>query len=237
MFAGQNKPRRISYQLFEQKLDTVRYSIMWVVIPVKALKDAKLRLNAVLSSEQRAQLSYFMLNDILETLSSSEVVEGITLISSDSSVESLANRYQAGFLSTDVDSGYSSDAMQAISKISLHYTKTIAIIPSDVPRLSLADLSHLDSVHDKGITLCPAIIDGGTNGLLFEPPLRIPLLFGVNSLSKYESAALEKGLAIKTELIEGLKRDIDRPEDLRWLVGQKSGGQAWAYIRSLGISI
>ncbi len=208
---------------------------MWVIVPVKAFCNAKLRLADVLTPEQRAELSSLMLDDILQTLHSSTDVQGITIISSDESVRSLAQRYQTEFLLTDVDGGYSQDAMCAIKEVCQHVKETIAIIPSDVPQLSCDDLSQLVMSHEHGMTLCPAIIDGGTNGLLFNPPIEIPLMFGVNSLSKYENAALENNIPLKIQLVAGLERDIDRPEDLLWLQNQDSGGKAWLYVRELEI--
>ena len=204
---------------------------MWVILPVKAFRNAKLRLAAVLTAKQRARFSYLMLEDLLEALHTSPDVDGITVISSDQSVQALTQRYQVELLLTNVDSGYSQDATQAINALQQQDIATVAIIPADVPYLSHADLSRLNLLHDKGLTLCPAVIDGGTNGLLFSPPLRIPLMFGNDSLNKYLSAAQENNLATKIAQIAGLERDIDRPEDLLWLKNQVSGGQAWSYIR------
>jgi 2-phospho-L-lactate guanylyltransferase len=208
---------------------------MWVIIPVKSFATAKLRLASVLSPSQRAKLSYLMLDDILQTLSRSDLVEGVTIISCDESVKSLAQDHQSDLLLTDVDSGYSEDAMHAITKVNQHNSAIIAIIPADVPQLSCDDLSQMKKNHKHGITLCPAIVDGGTNGLIFSPPLDIPLLFGIDSLSKYKNAAMEKDIPLKILPITGLEKDIDRPEDLHWLQNQETGAQAWSYVRELEV--
>ena len=205
-------------------------------MPIKAFKDAKLRLADVLSPGQRAHLSYLMLDDILTTLSTSGDVEGVTLVSSDISVATLARQYQVDFFSTLIDGGYSHDALEAITSRQEENVDIMAIIPSDVPYLSHADLSHLNLGHEEGMTLCPAIMDGGTNALIFSPPLRVPLMFGVDSLRKYQSEAQRCDVPVKIEQIPGLQLDIDRPADLRWLREQPSGGQAWSYIRDIEIS-
>jgi 2-phospho-L-lactate/phosphoenolpyruvate guanylyltransferase len=208
---------------------------MWVIVPVKSFRNAKLRLDGVLSSEQRAKLSYLMVDDILLTLQSSTDVHGVAIISSDESVRSLAQGYKTEFLLTDADSGYSQDVMHAVTEVSQHVNETIAVIPSDVPQLSCDDLSQIELNHEQGITLCPAVTDGGTNGLIFSPPLKISLMFGIDSLKKYENAALENNIPLKIQSIAGLERDIDRPEDLLWLQNQNSGGKAWLYVRELDI--
>ena len=208
---------------------------MWVIVPVKAFENAKLRLAKILNGAQRARLSILMLEDTLETLSTSDVVQGMTVISSDQSVGPLALRYQAEFLPGDMDRGYSQDATRGISSVDQYGIATIAIIPADLPCLSHADLSHLDLNHQGGMTLCPAVIDGGTNAVLFSPPLPMPLMFGIDSLNKYQNEAKQKNVAIKIERLEGLARDIDRPDDLLWLKQQLSGARAWSYIRQLKI--
>ena len=49
---------------------------------------------------------------------------------------------------------------------------------ADVPELGGSDLAHLDRVHGEGVTLCPAANDGGTNGLVFTPPLAMEPKYG-----------------------------------------------------------
>ncbi len=209
---------------------------MWVIVPVKAFKHAKLRLAEMLTPQQRARLSYLMLEDILKTLYSSDDVQGMTLISSDLSVRALADRYQATFLLSNRDGGYSQDATRAIRSVDRKAVDTIAIIPSDVPCLSCQDLSRLYLIHDEGMTLCPAVIDGGTNAVLFSPPLPIPLMFGIDSLNKYRHAAEQNKVAIRIEQVSGLERDIDRPADVIWLKQQPCGAQAWSYLHELKIA-
>jgi 2-phospho-L-lactate guanylyltransferase (CobY/MobA/RfbA family) len=78
-------------------------------------------------------------------------------------------------------------------------------------------------------------MDGGTNGLVFSPPLEIPLRYGKDSLNKFKQEAARQGIETRLAPIRGLERDIDRPEDLIWLREQPRGGQAWTYVRGLNI--
>jgi 2-phospho-L-lactate/phosphoenolpyruvate guanylyltransferase len=206
---------------------------MHVIVPVKSFKNAKMRLSAVLTLEQRAELSNHMLNDILHTLHTSDDIKGVTIVSSDASIQELAEKHQAGFLQIESDGGYSEDATHALNTLDLSNYKTIGIIPADVPQLSHADLSKLGKNHTAGITLCPAIIDGGTNAMIFNAPLVVPLMFGENSLETYRRFAVDNNIPVNVELIKGLERDIDRPEDLLWLSKQCSGGRAWSFIKNL----
>ncbi len=211
---------------------------MWIILPVKHLQNSKLRLESVLSDEQRSRFSYLLLMDTLVTICSSKHIQGVTIISSDQSISRLAEQYHAEFILTDKDSGYSKDAMDAITALSQNGVDKIAIIPTDLPQLSHNDLELLDEAHKQGITLCAAEKDGGTNALVFTPPLTIPLLFGQDSCKKHQETAKAKGITVKIVKVPGLLRDIDQPDDLLWLSEQTSGGEAWSYVKkSLGKGI
>lgn len=204
---------------------------MWIILPVKHCQDSKIRLKDVLSDEQRSRFSYLLVMDTLQTLCSSMHVQGITIISSDRSLSRLAEQYHAEFILTGRDSGYSKDAMDAITALSQNGVDKIAIIPTDLPQLSHGDLELLDNAHQQGITLCAAEKDGGTNALVFTPPLAIPLLFGPDSCKNHQQAAMDIGITVKIIQASGMQCDVDRPDDLLWLSKQSTGGKAWAYVK------
>ncbi len=210
---------------------------MWIILPVKHPRDAKHRLAPVLSQAQRSRFASLMYNDVLETLAMSSVVEGITVISSDTSIIDLAGQYNAGHILTAADNGYSADAARAIAALPPGAAGKIAVIPADVPQLEETDLIALNEAHDHGITLCPAMVDGGTNGLVFTPPLGIPLLFGPDSLNRYRALAQARNIPVKVCHVPGLSRDMDRPDDLHWLVKQPCGKRAWSWIREINADI
>jgi 2-phospho-L-lactate guanylyltransferase len=206
---------------------------MWVIVPVKQFREAKNRLSGSLSGDQRANLSKLMVMDVLGVLSTSDVVDGITVVSAEPEMIGISERYRAEHILTDTDSGQSVDVAYAISSLAKSDSGKIAILPSDVPDLSHADLRQLESAHQSGVTLCPAPMDGGTNGLVFSPPLPIPLLYGKESLKKFQEEAARQGVEVSIARIPGLERDIDRLEDLEWLREQPTGGHAWAFSRDL----
>lgn len=206
---------------------------MWIILPVKYLQDSKNRLKDVLSDEQRSRFSYLLVMDTLQTLCSSTHVQGVTMISSDHSLLRLAEQYHVEFILTDKDSGYSKDAMDAITALSKEGVDKVAIIPTDLPQLSHRDLELLDNAHQQGITLCAAEKDGGTNALVFTPPLAIPLLFGLDSCNKHQQAAKNIGITVNTIQVSGIQRDVDRLNDLQWLSEQASGGEAWKYVKKV----
>ncbi len=206
---------------------------MWALLPVKRLEHTKLRLAGALSQAQRRQLSMCMLDDILNTLDETVVISGVTVISCDEAVISLAQDHHADVLNTGVDHGYASDVLKGVEATSNKVLDKALIIPADVPELEHTDLSYLDQVHKEGVTLCPAGSDGGTNAIVFTPPLAIGLMYGENSFEKFRREAEQRRVPVNIARPAGLVRDIDRPDDLLALRRQPAGNKTWRYLRSL----
>lgn len=206
---------------------------MWVILPIKKLTEAKVRLAEVLTEQQRIELSRLMCADVLATLESSELIKGITVITSDETIAELATHEKTEFLITDEDRGYCEDAMTAIEMLDANQCHDVLVIPSDIPQITPDDLEQLRISHQGGITLCPASEDGGTNAILYTPPLSIPLLFGPDSFSKYCEAAAKKNINVVIAKQAGLLRDIDRYDDLHWLSQQTVENRSAEYSRML----
>lgn len=208
---------------------------MWVLLPVKQLEHSKLRLAGMLTQEQRRELSFHMVEDILNTLDQSALIGGVTVISCDEAVITLAQVFHTDVLHTGVDHGYASDVLKGVEAISDKAVDKVLIIPADVPELGHADLTRLDQVHGEGVTLCPAESDGGTNGLVFTPPLAIELMYGENSFAAFRKEAEGRQVPVNIVRTAGLARDIDRPEDLLALRGEAAGNRTWRYVESLDL--
>ena len=206
---------------------------MWVIIPVKRLDSSKLRLAPVLTPDQRRQLSLCMLEDILGVLAGSSPVGGVTVVSCDTDVMALARAKGVDVLDTGTDGGYAADVLKGIEHISGKGMDKALIIPADVPELEERDLVYLDRVHREGVTLCPAANDGGTNGLVFTPPLAMDLKYGENSFDEFRKEAEQRRIPLNVAKPTGLARDMDLPEDLQALRKQSGANRTWRYLRSL----
>ena len=210
---------------------------MWALLPVKRLEHSKLRLAGILTPAQRRQLILYMLEDILDALDSASVVSGVTVVSCDTDVIPLARGKGVEVFDTGTDGGYAADVLKGVEYISGKSIDKALVIPADVPELDHTDLTSLDHVHAEGITLCPAANDGGTNGLVFTPPLTISLMYGENSFTEFRKEAEKRQVPVRVARPPGLARDIDRPGDLLALQGQPTGNGTWRYLRSLELPI
>ena len=206
---------------------------MWVIIPVKRLEHSKLRLAGVLTPDQRRQLSLRMLEDILGVLAGSSPVGGVTVVSCDTDVMELARAKGVDVLDTGTDGGYAADVLKGIKHITGKSAHKTLIIPADVPELEERDLVYLDRVHREGVTLCPAANDGGTNGLVFTPPLAMELKYGENSFEEFRREAEQRRIPFNVVKPTGLARDMDLPDDLHALRKQSGANRTWRYLRSL----
>ena len=206
---------------------------MWALLPVKRLEQAKLRLAGVLTPAQRRQLSLFMLEDVLDVLTGAAVIDGVTVISCDADVVSTAREQGVDVLATGSDGGYAVDVSKGIEYINGQRINKALVIPADVPELQDRDLTDLDRAHRAGVTLCPAANDGGTNGLVFTPPLALKLLYGENSFEEFRREAEQRRVPVNIARPAGLARDLDLPEDLLALRRQPAGNRTWRYLRSL----
>jgi len=205
---------------------------MWVVIPVKSFRKAKRRLACILTVEQRAKLSRLLLMDVLDTLCATRCVQGITVVGSDPSLRGVVrNPVELQLLGTD--GGYSHDVAVALNDLTSSAIRRILIMPADMPAITSGEVECLEQTHPPGWTLCPAAVDGGTNAIVFTPPLAMPLQFGPSSFRRHLQAARDLGLDVNIVRLPGFARDIDRPDDLAWLGNQPTGALSWSYARRL----
>ncbi len=203
---------------------------MWALLPLKRLEQAKLRLAGVLTPGQRRQLSWYMLEDVLDVLIGSAVIAGVTVLSCDADVISGAREQGAEVLDTGADSGYAADVLKGIEYLSGKCVNKVLVLPADVPELSNEDLLLLERAHQDGVTLCPALRDGGTNGLVFTPPLPIDLKYGAHSLAEFCREAEQHRIPVNVVAPPGLTCDLDRPADLLALRRQPAGNRTWRYL-------
>ena len=208
---------------------------MKLIIPLKAPGSAKRRLSPVLTQEQRATLSQLMLRDMLLAVKQADLQGGTIVVCSDPDIASITDEFDVQLVPTAKDSGYCEDAQLGVEHFGPFEAGPIAIMPADIPLIKSAELLQIQKEHSDGISLCPAAVDGGTNALIFTPPLEIPLQFGVDSLQKFQSVAAEQGLSSRIMPLEGLSRDIDTCDDLRWLQGACGEGETWSYLQNFSL--
>lgn len=208
----------------------------WALVPVKNFARAKTRLATCLTGEERAQLAAQMLLDVLRSLCATPLISGISLFGNEPQLATLTAGSGAQLLPEPTDGGDFRIALgTAAAMLAAQGVRHLLVLPADLPTLTATDITRLLESHEGGISLCPAARDGGTNALLMSPPTAIPFLFGPDSAKRHLDAACASGIATRRIELPGFARDIDTPDDVRWLLEQRIACATLAWLKSSGI--
>lgn len=183
------------------------------VIPIKTLRLSKTRLAVSLGLKERISLSLNLLENVLESAVKSSL-DKVIVLGSDHEVKKLTLGSGAEWV---VDNGRGLNCELNLVMDNLSKSNMASIyIASDLPLLTTSDIEILitRSGHGKMITLCPAMQDDGTNGLLIPPDTHFEPLLGYRSFSRHVDAVKLNNLAYATCNTIGWGMDVDSPSDL-----------------------
>jgi len=186
---------------------------VFAVIPVKTPLKSKLRLSVVLNPQERRTLTLTMLEDVLKALKSS-VVHQIVVISSDSTVQELVNKFEVAYLSEN-QQGLNQAIEQATEWCIRNGAESILVLPADVPLIAPEDINHIVELSSEmpSLVVSPST-NGGTNALSQKPPKLIPACFGLFSFMRHIKEASAKGVVAKIYDSPRVSMDVDSTEDL-----------------------
>lgn len=197
-----------------------------IVIPVKRLEAAKLRLATALEPDGRRHLGLGMLADVLRA---TEKWSGRFIVTSDVDAEAIGIAFGCQLIP---DPGNLNDAVaDGIAAAVEAGAETVLVLPSDVPLVTPDDVSRMFS---EDVEVVVAVSpDGGTNALRLRPPGVIRPSFGDESARLHAEAASEAGATVRLLTLDSLRLDVDDPEDLRRLAKSDSARQSVLLARQL----
>ncbi len=212
---------------------------MWAIVPVKRLAEAKQRLSALLSTEQRAALGLAMLEDVLAALSGVAALDGILLVSPDPRAHALGRRYGARILAEAENHGLNPAVQRAAALLQAEGVAQILVLHGDLPLVTEQEISRLIAAHrltpalTPALTIAPDAQGRGTNAMICSPPDLVDFHYGPDSVRAHCAAAEQAGVVPTLPRAEGLGFDIDEVGDLlaltahpattctrKWLSGQ-----------------
>ena len=188
------------------------------IIPVKGFENAKQRLSALLSGEERRRLCQAMMEDVLIAVEACPLVDEVMVITNDLAAIELAEGYGALILPEPAEAGLIPAVVHASQALTEAGIDQMLFLPGDVPLVTPEELEViLDgfSPAGPGLALVPADDLGGTNCLLASPPGVVDFQFGIDSFRKHVKAAQMAGLEPTVLKLPGLGLDIDTPDDLK----------------------
>ena len=184
------------------------------IIPVKSLSEAKSRLATHLTLHQRENLVLDMLHHVLQALRESNMLEQVSVVSSDQRVLRQAQAWGAQAV-VEVMPGHNAALHAAALQELAAGTSALLTIAADLPLLHPSDIRMLVAQSALyPVVLASSRDSTGTNAILVRPPLAIPYLFGENSLQRYQQAARQWQLDSTIYHSIGLSLDIDTIDDL-----------------------
>jgi len=208
----------------------------WALVPVKSFAAAKSRLEGLLTRDECARLAEEMARDVLMALHAAPDITGIAILGDEPRLAPLAAATGAT-LHRELPGEDYRDALGRVAReLQTQGARHLLVVPADLPTLSAGDVQSLLEGHKGGISLCAASADGGTNALLLSPPTAIPFLYGPDSANRHRAAARAAGLPLREVSIPGFARDVDSPEDLKWLLGQKIACATRAWLVAGGVA-
>jgi len=198
------------------------------LLPVKAPKNAKQRLQGSLSPSQREALARLMFQEVFSTLCT---VRGLDRIIADH-----ASRSGATVFEEHEQRGHSHSADAAARRAMSLGAATILLLPIDVPLVTKAEIENLIGATgqslEKGVIIVPSSDGTGTNALVRTPPDAIASCFGPGSFQAHLDQARQRGVPAKVLRPAGLLFDIDTPEDVEELLRRAPDSRTARWLRT-----
>lgn len=188
---------------------------LWAIVPVKPMNNAKSRLSAVLSPEQRFELAQAMFRHVLSVVSSAPAVAGVLVISRDTKALAIAREMGAKTIQESAFSDLNPALTRAAMFIKSWRAQAVLILPADLPFLQVEDIQALAALGGKQSLVIATDHNGdGTNALLANPPDLIQFDYGPDSYQRHIASAKGAGITVRTYHSDSLASDIDVPADL-----------------------
>lgn len=188
-----------------------------IVIPIKNPDGAKERLAALLTTEQRRELAYALIDQTLDFFKPYRSRANILIVTDSERIASRARESGYDVLLEEKAEGETSAVNRATRWSMEKGFRSQVVIPGDMAGIDPEDMERLLSHPrpDPSVILCPAVGDDGTNAILTTPPDAIPFRFGVRSFPDYRARVEERGIPCEILRLRSMLLDLDTPDDLR----------------------
>ncbi len=189
-----------------------------ILVPVKNLKNAKLRLSPLLDAPARLEFAQAMIYDVLETLAAWSNRPEVGVVTSDPYSSELARHFDFEIIPDDDELSETDAIAKATEVCSRRGIESTLVIPGDIPLLETWELEKIvEFAPAEGSVLVPAFDGRGTNAAWRKPANLFPLRFGNDSFEPHLDAAQATGFTCIVLSLPGIALDIDNPADLQQL--------------------
>lgn len=178
-----------------------------------------------------------MLEDVVNAISESSLVERTTILTPDKQVMDHAAALGVMTMADQTEQGINeSIAIATKYEIEERSGIPLLVLPVDVPlvRSSTIDaiVRKVDRSHGSLVVISPSATKG-TNALLRNPPDLIPTRYGANSFGAHVQEAERKGIHLEIYRSEDLEIDLDTPRDLYEILRKGDSTKTATYLQGI----
>ncbi len=203
------------------------------IVPVKTFLKAKTRLN--LSPQNKTDLCKLMLEEVLNTISNSKIIERIIVVSQDEAALKISKKFNAETIYDNEESGVNNAVSLADSHLQKEGFTASVVFPQDIPFIQSDDIDYLLKLQNssKFVGVVPSRKFDGTNALVRKPVNIMETHYDEDSYKIHLN--LGKSLTPDTSLIliRRIMLDIDYQDDLEILKQYDEKPQLSEKIRKL----
>jgi len=203
-------------------------------MPVKDFSLAKQRLASVLSPQERYLLAEAMVQDVLDALQAASGLAGIAILTVDAVAARIAQRRGLRVIEDCAAEGHTRVANAAMFRLRAEGADAVLMIPGDIPLVTPREVDRVVAMAPRGqFTIVPSHDYDGSNAILCSPPGHVPLRYGLDSFQCHLSAARAHGITPTVIELSGVAHDIDRPQDLDFILHSSLETRARSLLRTL----
>jgi 2-phospho-L-lactate guanylyltransferase len=215
----------------------------WAAVPFKGPAGSKRRLAGLLDADERGRLSLAMLDGVLDALLGVPAIERVLLLTP-AAPDNLGRADgrltvvpEPGLAAgPGVPGGLNPAVRHAGALARQGGAHRLLVMPGDLPLVTPADVAAmLDAAELASVAVAPDRAGDGTNTLLLAPPDAIAPCFGEGSFARHRALAETAGIAHAVVRRPGLALDLDRPEDVAFLLASGPEHPTTRLLRSLGV--
>ena len=207
-----------------------------ILVPIKNLADAKQRLSAILTPEERYVLAQAMCEDVLQALAHWQNRPPVAVVTSDPFARDLAARFRFDVIADD-NSGETGAIEIATRACKERGATSTLVVPADIPLIDAVELQKIvDCAPPAGAVLVPDAAGRGTNAAWRSPADLFSLRFGNDSFLPHRASAKATGRPCLEIELPGIARDVDRPEDLYELAAASGERRSQKLVRSWNLA-
>ena len=197
-----------------------RTSFRALLLPIKDLRNAKLRLAGALAPEERFELAQAMLADTIRAVHRTKCADKIFVITNYEPAIETVSHLGWEILREEQQISESASVDFASRLCAERGVTALLRLPLDLPLLLPGDIDNLLATECSApaAVMVPSRDGTGTNAILRTPPTLFPSHFGPDSFAKHRRETELAGARIIVLRNERLEMDVDDESDLRALL-------------------